>query len=144
MERINREQLFMEIITVFAKRSTCARLSVGCIIVKDQRIISSGYNGALKSEVINDKCNCDFETPCTKAIHAEANAICFAAKSGISLINSTLYCSYSPCVKCAELIIQSGVTQVNYQNEFRDSAGLMLLARNNIKCWLYLGDGIKV
>lgn len=144
--RITREELYITIAETFAKRSTCGRLQVGCVLVRDGRIICCGYNGPLKSELtnkiskcddLNKRCSCDLEKPCQKSIHAEANAISFSAKNGIALENSTLYVTHSPCIKCAELIIQAGIIGVIYKNDFRVNDGLLLLENNNIRTTKY-------
>lgn len=138
MERITRNQLYTSIASIFAKRSTCRRLQVGCTIAKEGRVICSGYNGALKTHKSpGGMCNCNTNTPCTQAIHAEANAIAFAAREGISLRGSILYCTHSPCPKCAELIIQSGIGTVYYMEAFRDTAGIALLQENLVKVYKY-------
>jgi len=132
LKRIDRDELYMGIASLFAKRGTCKRNQVGCSLVKDGRVICSGYNGNLAGA---DHCNpniCDVTQPCTKAIHAEANAIAFAAKKGISLQSSTIYCTFSPCLKCAELIIQAGISEVVYLEEYRDVAPLALLDNHKI------------
>lgn len=138
--RIKREKLFVEIARLFSQRSICGRLKVGCVITKDNRIIASGYNGPLKPNLHNsmvayselDECRCDLNKPCELSIHAEANAIAYCAKYGIPLENTTFYVTHSPCIKCAELIVQAGVSKVIYDKDFRDDKGLLLLNRNNI------------
>lgn len=149
--RITREELYITVAETFAKRSTCGRLQVGCVLVRDGRIISTGYNGPLPPSTFipsvggkaipirmkNTMCSCDLEKPCQKSIHAEANAISFSAKNGISLENSTLYVTHSPCIKCAELIIQAGIIGVIYKNDFRVNDGLLLLENNNIRTTKY-------
>jgi dCMP deaminase len=137
MKRINRDELYMSIAKLYSRRSTCGRLQVGCTIVKEGRAICSGYNGPLKSNIAEDTCNCELSEPCQKSIHAEANAIAFAAKKGISLENTTIYCTHSPCIKCSELIIQAGISNVVYSEDFRSSEGLLLLKDNNIKVIKY-------
>ena len=131
--RITREEVYAGVAELFAKRSTCGRLQVGCVAVKDGRIICTGYNGALEGERDYDgNCKCDLTKPCEKAIHAEANLISYAARNGIALDSSWLYVTHSPCIKCAELIIQSGIAKVFYGIEFRDAKGLNYLRENNI------------
>lgn len=131
--RITRDELYIEVANSFAKRGTCARLQVGAVAVFDGRIICTGYNGALKNgRNPSHSCNCDTTKPCEKAIHAEANLISFAAKNGIALQGSTLYVTHSPCLKCSELIIQSGIVSVVYDSKFRDQSGIELLTKNHI------------
>ncbi len=135
MKRITRDNLYTEIAKLFSQRSTCGRLQVGCVITRDGRIIASGYNGPTKGNerVWNTSvCGCDLSKPCTKAIHAEANAIAYSARNGIALMGTTLYCTHSPCLKCAELIVQAGISEVIFIEHFRDQEGLQLLKANSI------------
>lgn len=130
---ITREHLHIEIAKLISQRSGCQRGQVGAVITSvDNRIICTGYNGPLPhSGKCTDKCNID--NPCTHSIHAEANAIAFAAKNGITLNGAILYCTTSPCIKCSELIIQSGIWKVVYDQNYRDPAGLELLCKNKIQ-----------
>lgn len=130
--RVTRDTLYMQIASLIGQRGTCERGKVGAVITMQGRIISTGYNGTPKG---TPDCQytkggwvpCNLEKPCERAIHAEANAIYFAGKIGISLQSCTLYCTHSPCSKCAEAIIQSGIREVVYLGEFRDTKGLELL-----------------
>lgn len=136
-KRISREKLYIGIASLFSLRGTCGRLQVGCTIVKDGRTICSGYNGPPKvldhtKTKDRDICNCNKDNPCERALHAEANAISFAAKHGISLDGSAIYCTHSPCLKCAELILSSGIYLVVYKEAFRDDAGILFLKDHNI------------
>lgn len=130
---ITREEMFLEICKVLSQRSTCQRAHVGCVITLNHRIISTGLNGPLGADM---EChsNCKKELPCTHAIHAEANAIYAAAKEGISLHGATLYCTFSPCLKCAEAIIQSGIKTVTYKEEYREPEPLTKLRMAGIIC----------
>lgn len=130
MTRPSLNEQYVEITSVIAKRGTCGRLKVGCVIVKDGRIVSTGYNGPIGEDHCKTYCNVD--TECKDAIHAEANAIYFAAKEGISLQECTLYCNYSPCSKCAQAIIQSGIKRVIYQEEYRDNTPIITLRLNGV------------
>ena len=144
MKRITRDKLYTEIAKLFSQRATCGRLQVGCVITRDGRIIASGYNGpprgkllANQARLVDEKCHCDLTQPCTQSIHAEANAISFAARNGIALEGTTMYCTHSPCPKCAELIIQSGIEKVIFIEHFRDAEGLQLLITNNVQVAKY-------
>lgn len=154
MKRITRDKLYTEIATLFSQRSTCGRLQVGCVITRDGRIIASGYNGPMKPIYHSslgmmgrsklqeypgkdERCGCNLDEPCTKSIHAEANAISFAARNGIALEGTIMYCTHSPCPKCAELIIQSGIEKVIFVENFRDDEGLQLLITNNVQVAKY-------
>lgn len=80
------------------------------------------------------KDKCDLRISCEHSIHAEANAIAFAAKVGIALEGSSLYCTTSPCIKCAELIIQSGIIKVFYTTRYRDISGISILEESLVQC----------
>ena len=144
--RITREEMFKEMVQTISKRSTCLRSKVAAIIEKDGRVISIGYNGPAsgmpectpESEYVrigwaDPTDNMCMGPDCTRSIHAEANAIAFAAKAGISVEGTTLYCSMSPCINCAKLIINSGIRKVIYLEEYRDKAGIELLNRAGIE-----------
>ena len=132
--RLTRDALYLHIAHLISLRGTCQRLQVGCVITSpDHRIISTGYNGPLPSD---EHClKCDLSKSCTDAVHAEANAIAYAAKSGISLNGSTIYLTHNPCVNCAKLIVQSGIKIVKYRNLFRDISGIEILLENQVKSY---------
>lgn len=137
--RITRQEMFKEMVTLISKRSTCLRSKVGALIEKDGRVISIGYNGpasgfpeCLSQTEYHRSSEC-MGPGCTRSIHAEMNAIAFAAKAGISVEGATMYCSMSPCINCAKLIINSGIKTVIYLDEYRDKSGLELLKRAEIQ-----------
>lgn len=118
-------QDFMEIAEIFGSHSTCSRRSVGALLVRDRRIISTGYNGAPAGM---PHCSHTQETiGCERAVHAEVNAIAFAARNGVSTLGSTLYTTDEPCLKCAQLLINAGIIQVIFRREYRLHDGLDLL-----------------
>lgn len=102
------------------QRSGCQRARNGCAIAVDRRTVVHGYNGP-PGEF--PRCNHDNQFSCDKAVHAETNAIYFAAKKGIPLEGATAYCTTSPCKNCARAIIQSGISRVVYLKSYRDSSG---------------------
>lgn len=137
----------MDMARVMARRSTCSRNAVGAIVALDGRVLSSGFNGAARGLPHCDHtCNCehqrcevhDHEYWCTSiggceiSVHAEANAVAFAARHGIALLGSTLYATLSPCVKCAQLIVNVGVQRVVYDRSYRDPSGVNLLVESGI------------
>ncbi len=125
------DRSYLEMAAVWAKNSYCTRRQVGAILVKDRMIISDGYNGTPSGfENI-----CEDENGVTKpyVLHAEANAITKVARSGNSSEGATLYITDSPCMECAKLIIQSGITRVVYRNEYRILDGVDLLRRAGIR-----------
>ena len=140
--------MYKGILESVEQSSTCGRLQVGALIVKDGRVISMGWNGVPSGQ---DHCKEYFENKgwdigvewmkeehhkyATKnEIHAEQNAIAYAAKSGISTDGAEMYITYSPCRDCAKLVVAAGIEEVYFTNEYdRDCEGVDFLKRNNIK-----------
>lgn len=124
--RPTRNDVFMEMSKSLEKRSICKRNKVGAMIVKDGRPISVGYNGPVSGE---EHCvSCKGES-CDKSVHAEANAIAFAAKNGMSTEGCTIYITLAPCINCAKLIVQAGIVKVIYERDYRLEEGLKYLER---------------
>lgn len=135
MPRLNIQDVYMEIAYSVAKLSYAERRKVGCVIVKDDQIVSFGYNGTPVG--FDNTCEylSDSDTTVTKkeVLHAESNALTKIAKSTLSSEGADLYTTTSPCYGCAKLIIQSGVSRVFYNEEYRDKTGLDLLLKANIE-----------
>ncbi len=125
--RLSRDEYFIAAAQLAAKRSTCLRLQVGAILVREGRIISTGYNGAPSGLDHCDPSCCGPDHPCNRTVHAEANCIYFAAKHGIATEGAWMYCTDSPCKTCAEAIINAGIRHVVYLREYRDRGPLNLL-----------------
>ena len=125
------DRSYLEMASVWAKNSYCSRRQVGAILVKDRMIISDGYNGT-PSGFENV---CEDENGVTKpyVLHAEANAITKVAKSSNSSLGATLYVTASPCMECAKLIIQAGISRVVYLEEYRITDGVDLLRRAGVQ-----------
>ena len=144
-----------------AQQSTCCRMQVGAVLVKDNRVISIGFNGTATGQehcedyfanVYKKEYASQFSTyeeyhasrtfydahgkfSNENELHAEQNAILFAAKNGISTAGSTLYVTYSPCIHCAKVIVAAGVSRVFYKNLYdRSQDGLIFLDKNGIEC----------
>ena len=116
-ERPKWDEYFKEIVQVTSKRSACERLQVGCLLVKDNRIISQGYNGFLpgcphKSIVRN---NHEQAT-----VHAEQNALADCAKRGVSCNESTAYITHYPCIICCRLLLASGIKEIKYLEDYKN------------------------
>ena len=142
MSQINEKQeildkRYLRMAAIWAENSYCVRRKVGAIIVKNQMIISDGYNGT-PSGFENV---CEDENGLTKpyVLHAEANAITKVARSNNSSDGATLYVTASPCLECAKLIIQSGIRRVVYNELYRISDGIDLLERAGVDC-VHLSD----
>lgn len=127
------DEYFMEIAGVVAKRSTCLRNKVGTVIVRDKRILATGYNGAprdldhcLDIGCIRQQQNIASGTrhELCRAVHAEQNAIIQAALHGVSVEDATLYCTHQPCILCAKMIINSKIKKVVYSNHYPDDGAI--------------------
>lgn len=125
------DEYFMEVCAAIAKRATCDRGRSGCVIAKDNQILATGYVGApaglphcdevghqLKKTIHEDG---TVTTHCVRTVHAEQNAICQAAKRGVALDGSTLYCRMTPCRTCAMLIINCGIVRVVCERRYHDA-----------------------
>jgi dCMP deaminase len=130
---------FMDTAERFAQLSSAVRLKVGAVVVKDNRIISIGYNG-MPSGWTNECENIiqhsdDTITTVTKdeVIHAEANAIIKLARDGESGNGASLFCTHAPCIHCAKLIHGAGIKTVYYRESYRDTLGLDFLNKCNIE-----------
>jgi dCMP deaminase len=115
---------------VYAQLSSATRLKVGCVIVKDNRIISIGYNGmpagwTNKCETTDEFGNMPVTKP--EVLHAETNAIAKVARSGESCEGATLYTTHSPCLDCAKLIYQAGISRVVWKNQYKTDIGNVFL-----------------
>ena len=125
------DERYLRMARIWAENSYCKRRQVGALVVKDEMIISDGYNGTPSG----------FENVCEDAngitkpyvLHAEANAITKLARSGNNSDGSTLYVTASPCIECAKLIIQSGIRRVVYGEKYRLTDGIDLLKRAGIE-----------
>lgn len=126
---------YLKMAHIWAENSTARKLHVGALIVKDKMIISDGYNGTPCG--FDNNCEIENEdgslTTKVEVLHAEANAITKVAKSTQSCENATLYCTDSPCIQCAKLIIQAGISRLVYDREYHKTEGLELLAKAGIK-----------
>jgi dCMP deaminase len=124
------DQIFMNLALDLAKRSHCVKAQVGAVLTKDTRIISIGYNGPpagthnCDEEFPMEGCPRDSKGSCSLALHAEENAILYAAKNGSQLEGTTLYCTLSPCISCARLIFQSGIKKVYLHSSYAQYKGL--------------------
>jgi dCMP deaminase len=131
----NLDEAYLQICQTWSQLSKAVRKKVGCIIVKDNSIISDGYNGTPK----NFNNACEFvsvnQTLVTKpeVLHAESNAITKLAKSTQSSKDATMYITINPCVECAKLIIQSEISRVVYQDFYKNDEGIKLIKKANIE-----------
>lgn len=157
----NKHRLFIKMAELVAEQSTCCRLNVGAVLVKDNRVISIGFNGTPTGQLhcednfrqvyqalytskypsyedfIKSKDFYDLhgQWSVTNELHAEQNALLFAAKNGIATAGASLYVTVSPCVHCAKVIVSAGIKEVFYKVKYdRSQEGTAFLAQNGIEC----------
>lgn len=141
------DDYFLEIAQIVRKRSTCLRRSVGAVLVRDKRILTTGYNGPPPGmQHCADLGGCLREklgvasgqrAELCRAVHAEANTIIQAAIHGVAIGGSTLYCTTAPCSGCAKLLISAGVKSIVYIEGYPDELGLEMLREAKISMQLY-------
>lgn len=136
------DEYFMQITELVKQRSTCIRRKVGAVIVKDKRILTTGYNGALPGFSHCEDIGCKRELmkipsgerhELCRALHAEQNAIIQAAKCGISVEGSTIYTTTYPCVICAKMIIASGIKRIVYKGDYPDELSKEFLEESKLE-----------
>jgi dCMP deaminase len=141
MKRPTWDEYFMKITHLVSERSTCMRRKVGAIIVKDKRIISTGYNGAPRGLAHCLEIGClreQLEIPSgerhemCRGAHAEQNAIIQAASSGISMEGATMYCTTAPCSTCAKMIINAGIEKLVLGGRYPDKLGEDLIGEAGV------------
>ncbi len=136
------DKYFMQIAELVSSRSTCLRRKVGAIIVKDKRILTTGYNGAPRNLLHCEETGCLREKlnipsgerqEICRGLHAEQNAIIQAALYGISIRGSTIYCTHQPCITCSKMIINAGIVKVVFKGEYPDKLASEMLKEAKIK-----------
>ena len=142
---------FMSIAFLVAQRSTCLRRKVGAVLVKDHRILATGYNGAptglrhcLEVGCLRDKLKVPSgqRHELCRGLHAEQNVIVQAARYGIPVINSVLYCTNMPCIICTKMLINAGIRSIYYAEGYPDSLSRDMLAEAGIEV-IEIQDRIK-
>lgn len=135
------DEVLISMARSMATRGTCSRGKVGAVLARDGRVLSTGYNGAPsglphcahpthETDPIS-KAPSSVDT-CGSSVHAEANAVAFAARNVVPVDGATLYCTHAPCLQCAFLIINAGVSRVVYERGYRDPRGLEKLAEAGV------------
>lgn len=142
MDRPAWEDYFMDIARLVARRSTCLRRQVGAVVVKEKNILATGYNGTPSGITHCSEVGClrqQLKVPSgerhelCRGLHAEQNAIIQAAKHGINIAGSVLYCTNSPCVICSKMIINAGVSRIVYLEGYPDQLSTEMLRESGIK-----------
>ncbi|MBU2463071.1 MAG: cytidine/deoxycytidylate deaminase family protein [Candidatus Edwardsbacteria bacterium] len=136
------EKFFIDLARMVSTRSTCLRRQVGAVVVRDKRILATGYNGAPSGMEHCDQVGCIRERlkvpsgerhEICRAIHAEQNAIIQAATFGVSLAGGTIYITHHPCVLCSKMLINSGIKKVVYQQGYPDELSRLMLKEAKLK-----------
>ena len=137
------DEYFMDITRVVATRSTCLRRQVGAVVVKDKRLLTSGYNGAPQGLAHCLEVGCLRERmgissgqrhELCRGLHAEQNAIVQAALHGVGIAGSTIYCTHQPCSACAKMIINAGIRRIVFEFPYPDELSRDLLAEAGVVC----------
>ena len=127
------DEYFMQIARTVATRATCPRASVGCVLTRERRILTTGYNGAPRGVAHCMDVGCLLvHDHCQRATHAEANAIVQGALHGVGLAGATAYCTHQPCVNCTKLLISAGVERIVYAVPYTDAIARELLAEAGV------------
>ena len=142
MSRPSWPEYFMAIAGMVAKRSTCLRRKVGAVLVKDKRILATGYNGAPAGLAHCEEVGCLRQSSSIpsgerhelcRGLHAEQNAIIQAAYHGISIAGSVLYCTNKPCVICSKMLINAGICKIVFEEGYDDPLADQMLAEAGIE-----------
>lgn len=148
MQRPSWDQYFMDITHLVATRSTCMRRQVGALLVKERNILATGYNGVPTGISHCDAAGCLRERlkvpsgerhELCRGLHAEQNAIIQAARHGINIDGSTLYCTTMPCIICTKMIINAGITTVIYAEGYADELAREMIAETGITVIQFTG-----
>jgi dCMP deaminase len=132
------DEYFMRIAHEVATRSTCPRLAVGAVIVRDKRILTTGYNGSPSGMPHCEDVGClirivDGRESCQRTLHAEQNAIIQAAYHGVSVIGASVYCTHQPCLLCVKMIMNSGIEEVRFADGYPDPLAVELAAEGGLR-----------
>jgi len=134
----DKEYMLLAIAKVVATSSTCQRMRVGTVIAIDNRVVSMGYNGSLGgmqhcTELAFRDATHHHEWARNYEMHAEANAIVFAARHGVKIEGATIFCTHSPCLDCAKLIVQAGIKKVIFEEPYDRENSLDLLREAGVE-----------
>lgn len=152
MARPSWDEYFMAITEQVAQRATCSRRHIGAVLVKDKRILATGYNGVPSGLAHCDEVGCLREQrgipsgtqhELCRGIHAEQNAVIQAARHGIAIDGATCYCTHQPCVLCAKILINAGIKEIVYRDAYPDELACEMLAEACITPRRYAsGEGV--
>jgi dCMP deaminase len=133
-DRPSWDHYFMQITFQVAKRSTCPRAAVGAVIVRDKRILTTGYNGAPSGLPHCTEAGCLMVNGhCVRTLHAEQNSIIQGALHGVDVSGSTIYVTHQPCLNCAKMIINAGIERVVYAGHYPDEIARAFLEEAGVE-----------
>ena len=133
--RLTWDEYFMNIASEVAARSTCARAVVGAILVREKRILATGYNGSVRGlDHCDDVGHMMVDGHCVRTVHAEVNAIIQAALHGVSTDQSTCYVTHLPCIQCVKALLNAGIIHIVYLEQYRpDENALSLIQQMGVQ-----------
>lgn len=127
------DEYFMEVARTVATRATCPRASVGAVVVRDRRILTTGYNGAPRHVAHCTEVGCQIQNDhCVRTTHAEANAVVQGALYGVSLAGATAYTTHQPCLGCSKLLISAGIGKIVFGEPYPDPLATALLSEAGV------------
>jgi len=128
------EEYFLKLAMLASERSTCPRMHVGCVLVKDKYVLATGYNGSLPGQPHCDDVGCLIvDNHCVRTNHAEINALIQAANHGVNVKGATAYVTNMPCTNCAKALITAGIVRVVVFSEYHDSLGVKFFQESGVE-----------
>ena len=152
MQRPSNDEYFMNMALLVSSRSTCLRRNVGAVIVKDKRVLSTGYNGSPKGPRHCEELGCIREQmnipsgtrhELCRGVHAEQNAVVQAAYFGVSVKDATIYTTTYPCSMCAKILINAGISEIVYDEGYVDDLSKQILSETDIVVREFKSDKSK-
>jgi dCMP deaminase len=135
------DEYFVQVARTVATRATCPRAAVGCVLVREHRILTTGYNGAPRGVAHCTEVGCTVVNDhCVRATHAEANAVVQGALHGVGLQGATAYCTHQPCVGCSKLLISAGIVKIVFVEAYPDPIAAELLAEAGVTLVPFVGQ----
>lgn len=137
--RVSWDEYFINIASVVASRSTCDRAQVGTVLVRENRLLTTGFNGSVSGlEHCDDIGHLMVEGHCIRTVHSEANAIIQAVLHGVSTAGATAYITHTPCMQCAKMLINAGIARIVYLKGYRTDENAIAIIRQsgvNLDCF---------
>lgn len=127
------DEYFLKLAMLASERATCPRMHCGCILVKDKRVVSTGYNGSIPGDEHCEEIGCLIvDNHCVRTVHAEMNAIVQAAKRGHAIDGATAYVTNMPCTNCAKALITAGIKRVVVFSDYHDTLATQFFSKAGV------------